>query len=133
MTSLTDPAVAELLTEPNHAVVSTLNQDGSILSTVVWIDTLDDGVLAVNSAVGRRWPTNLERDPRVTVVVTDRNNPYNFVEIRGTASGDTDGADAHIDRLAKKYLGVDAYPNRREGEQRITYRIEPRTVRHRIG
>jgi PPOX class probable F420-dependent enzyme len=96
---------------------------------VVWIDH-EDGALAVNSAVGRRWPTNLQRDPRVTVVVYEQSNPYNFVEIRGTARGETAGADAHIDRLAKKYLGLDEYPYRQPSEQRITFVIEPSKVRH---
>jgi PPOX class probable F420-dependent enzyme len=129
MTTLTDAEVGKLLAEPNHAVVSTINPDGSVLSTVVWIDC-EDGVLAVNSAVGRRWPTNLQRDPRVTVVVYEQSDPYNFVEIRGTASGDTNGADAHIDDLARKYLGQDEYPYHQPGEQRIKFTIEPRTVRH---
>jgi PPOX class probable F420-dependent enzyme len=129
MATLNDPEVSRLLAEPNHAVVSTINPDGSVLGTVVWID-YEDGVLAVNSAVGRRWPTNLQHDPRVTIVIYEQANPYNFVEIRGTASGDTTGADVHIDRLAKKYLGLDQYPYRQPGEQRITFAITPRTVRH---
>jgi PPOX class probable F420-dependent enzyme len=129
MTTMNDPEVEKLLTQPNPAVVSTLNQDGSILSTVVWIN-VEDGLPAVNSAVGRRWPTNLQRDPRVTVVVYEQSNPLNFVEIRGTANAATDGADGHIDRLAKKYLGADEYPFRQPGEQRITFTITPTTIRH---
>jgi len=129
MADLSDSDVAQLLSEPNHAVLSTLNDDGSILSCVVWI-TADNGELAVNSAVGRRWPTNLERDPRVTVLVYEQGNPYNYVEIEGTASGTTDGADEHINRLAKKYLGQDEYPFRQEGEQRIKFVIEPKKIRH---
>ena len=129
MTTLNDPEVSQLLTQPNHAVVSTLNEDGSILSTVVWID-VEDGLPAVNSAVGRRWPTNLQRDPRVTIVVYEQGNPYNFVEIRGTAEGRTEGADGHIDRLAKKFIGADEYPYRQASEQRITFRITPTLVRH---
>ena len=113
----------------NHAVVSTLNDDGSIHSTVVWAN-VEDGRLAVNSAVGRRWPTNLERDPRITVTVYDQANPYEYVEIRGTATGTTDGADDHIDRLAKKYMDADSYPFRQEGEQRISFFVEADRVRH---
>jgi PPOX class probable F420-dependent enzyme len=129
MTDLTDPAVSRLLTEPHHAVVSTLGEDGSIHSTVVWADVLD-GKVALNSAVGRRWPTNLERDPTITVVVYDEKNPYEYVEVRGTAKGTTAGADEHIDRLAKKYMGADSYPFRQEGEQRITFLVEADRVRH---
>ena len=129
MTTLDDPGVTALLAKPNHAVLSTRNEDGTIHSTVVWVDTID-GTLAVNSAVGRHWPTNIDRDPAVTVLVYDQENPYDYVEVRGTASGTVDGAEEHIDRLAKKYMNVDSYPLRQEGEQRITYRIEPARVRH---
>ena len=129
MTTIEDPQVARLLTEPNHAVVSTFNDDGSVHSTVVWVDVLD-GKVAVNTAVGRTWPTNLERDPRVTVLVHDQGNPYEYVEIRGRAQGRTEGADEHIDRLAKKYLGVDEYPYRTDSEQRITYLVDAERVRH---
>jgi PPOX class probable F420-dependent enzyme len=127
--SLSDPGVQALLQKKNHAVVSTLNEDGSIHSTVVWV-SVEDGRLAVNSAVGRKWPTNLERQPTVTLVVYDEDNPYDYVEVRGTATGRTEGAEEHIDRLAKKYLGVDSYPMRQAGEQRITYLLEPSLVRH---
>ncbi len=130
MATMGDPGVRALLERRNHAVISTLNEDGSILSTVVWID-VQDGRPAVNTAVGRAWPTNLERDPRVTVVVYDEANPYEYLSVRGTARGTTDGADAHIDRLAKKYLGADSYPFRRPGEQRITYVVEPESVIHK--
>jgi PPOX class probable F420-dependent enzyme len=131
MASLSDPGVQALLTgpRPNHAVISTQDEHGSVHSTVVWV-SLEDGRLAVNTAVGRKWPTNLERDPRITLVVYDETNPYDYVEVRGTARGTTEGADEHIDRLAKRYLDADSYPFRREGEQRITYVVEPTLVRH---
>ncbi len=117
-----DPDVRELLEKPNYAVVSTANADGSIHSTVVWID-IEDGAVAVNSAIGRVWPSNLERDPRVTVLVYEQSNPYDYVEIRGNAKGMTDGADDHINRLAKKYLGQDTYPYRQPGEERVKFLI----------
>lgn len=129
MAELGDEGVRRLLEQKNHAVVSTLNDDGSVHSTVVWVD-VEDGRLAVNSAVGRKWPTNLQRDPTITVVVYDESNPYDYVEVRGRAVGRTEGADAHIDRLAKRYLGVDAYPYRTPEEQRITFLVEPSLVRH---
>ena len=129
MASLNDPPVQELLEQPNYAVISTFNHDGAIHSTVVWIGLEGDKV-AVNSAVGRLWPTNLERDPRVTVLVMESGNPYNFVEIRGTATGTTEGADEQIDLLSKKYTGQDEYPYRQPGEQRIKSVIEPHHVRH---
>jgi PPOX class probable F420-dependent enzyme len=127
--SIDDPAVRDLLEKPNYGVISTSNADGSIHSAVVWVD-LEDGVVAVNSAVGRIWPTNLERDPRATLVVYEPSNPYDYVEIRGTATGTTDGADDHIDGLAQKYLGQDEYPYRQDGEQRVKFVITPGRVRH---
>ena len=129
MASIDDEAVQRLLTQKNHAVCSTMNEDGSIHSTVVWVD-VQDGRIAVNSALGRKWPTNLERDPRITVVVYDETNPYEYLEVRGRATATTDGADQHIDRLAQKYLGVDEYPMRRPGEQRVTFLVEPGLLRH---
>jgi PPOX class probable F420-dependent enzyme len=128
MASLTDPPIQELLEQPNYAVVSTLNRDGSIHNTIVWISAEGDYV-SVNSAIGRLWPTNLQRDPRVTVVVQEDGNPYNFVEIRGTATASTEDADEHIDALAKKYTGQDEFRDRRPGQQRIKFTIEPTHVR----
>jgi len=129
MSDLNDPQVKELLEQPNYAVVSTMNQDGSIHSTVVWAG-LEDGELAVNSAVGRKWPTNLERDPRITLVVYPGDNPYDYVEVRGTATGSREDADDHINRLSKKYIGQDEYPFRQPGEERIKFVIAPEQVRH---
>jgi PPOX class probable F420-dependent enzyme len=128
--TLEDPGPRELFEKPYHAVISTLNADGSIHSTIIWAD-LEDGKVAVNSAVGRLWPTNLQRDPHATVLVYDPGDPYHFVEARGRATtATTEGADEHIDRLAKKYLNADSYPNRRADEQRIKFLIEPDHVRY---
>ena len=129
MASLKDQPVRELLEQPNCAVISTLNEDGSILDTVVWISA-ENGAVAVNSAKGRKWPANLDRDPRVTVLVYEGNNPYNYVEIRGRASATTDGADEHINALTKKYMGQDEYPFRQPGEERVKFVIQPDHVRH---
>lgn len=127
MASLNDPDVQQLLEQPNYAVVSTINANGAIHDTIVWISA-EDGAVAVNSAIGRLWPTNLQRDPRVTVVVFESGNPYNFVEIRGTATATREGADEHIDALAKKYIG-NKYP-RQPGEERVKFVIQPEHVRH---
>lgn len=129
MATLNDPNVRELLEKPNYAVVSTHNADESILSTIVWVSA-ENGHIAVNSAIGRRWPTNLQRDPRVTVLVQEAGNPYNYVEIRGEAESTTDGADEHINQLSKKYIDKDEYPFRQPGEERIKFVIEPEHVRH---
>jgi PPOX class probable F420-dependent enzyme len=129
MATLTDPEVQKLLSEPNHAVISTLNQDGSVHSAVAWISA-EDGIVAVNSARGRKWPTNLERDPRVNIVVYEQDNPYNYVEIRGRANATTEGADEHINALSKKYVGQDEFQGGKPGEKRIKFMIEPDHVRH---
>jgi PPOX class probable F420-dependent enzyme len=129
MATIQDPEVRDLLEKPNYAVVSTLNQDGSILSTITWVSA-EDGNVAVNSAIGRKWPGNLERDPRVTVLVQEAGNPYHFVEVRGTAEATTEGADEHINQLSKKFIDKDEYPFRQPGEQRIKFLIEPEHIRH---
>ena len=129
MANLSDDAVRALIEQPNYAVVSSLNADGSILSAVVWV-SLEDGVLAVNSARGRRWPANLERDSNVTLIVYPADNPYEYVEVAGTAEGSREDADDHINRLAKKYIGQDEYPFRQPGEDRIKYVISPARVRY---
>ena len=129
MATLNDQPVQELLEQPNHAVISTFNQDGSVHNTVVWISA-EDGTVAVNSAIGRKWPANLERDARVNVLVYEQGNPYNYVEIRGSASATRDGADEHINALTKKYIGQDEYPFRQPGEQRIKFVIQPDHIRH---
>jgi len=126
-----DEGVTRLIADQkNHAVVSTLNEDGSIHNAVVWVN-LEGGKVAINSAVGRRWPTNLTRDPRVTVTVYDEANPYEYVSVRGTATSSIDGADAHIDRLAKKFRDLDSYPYRGPGEQRISFFVEPTKIVYR--
>jgi PPOX class probable F420-dependent enzyme len=130
MATLSDPQVQALLEQPNYATIATLNQDGSLHSTVIWISG-ENGSVAVNSAVGRVWPANLQRDPHVSLVVQETGNPYHFVEIRGTVSDTAEGseADDHINALAKKYIDQDEYPYRQPGEQRIKFTIAPEHVR----
>jgi PPOX class probable F420-dependent enzyme len=118
----------ELLKGKNFAHVATLRADGTPLVTPVWVD-LQDGHPVLNTAEGRAWPRNLERDPRITLEVQNMENPYEYVEIRGRVAERTrEGADAHIDSLAKKYMGVEEYPLRRPGEQRLIIRVEPENV-----
>ena len=114
-----------LIARPVLASLATLNPDGSPQVTPLWVDVDGDDVV-FNTARGRRKARNLERDGRVAVTVIDPDDQYNVVAFRGTVTDvSTDGADAHIDALAKKYLGVDSYPMRREGEVRI--RVTVRT------
>jgi len=119
----------ELLRAKNFAHIGTLRADGSVQVSPTWVD-VQDGLPVVNTAEGRAWPRNLERDPRITLEVQNMENPYEYVEIRGRVAERThDGADAHIDALAKKYLGVDQYPYRQPGEQRVVIRVEPEYVK----
>ena len=126
MAQISDEGVSGLLSKPNHAVISTLNDDGSIHSAVVWVSAEGDTV-AVNSAEGRKWPGNIDRDPTVNVMVYDQSNPFEYVEIRGKAQR-ADGADEHIDQLSKKYIDQDKYPFRQPGEVRVIYKIEPKST-----
>ncbi len=115
----------ELLKARNFCNVATLRPDGSVQSAPVWVD-VQDGIPVVNSVEGRAWPRNLERDPRVTLTVQNMENPYEYVEIRGRVAERThEGADEHINSLAKKYLDKDEYPFRQPGEQRVIIRVEP--------
>jgi len=118
----------ELLQGKNFCNVSTIREDGSVHAAPVWVD-VQDGQPVLNTAEGRAWPRNLERDPRVTLTVQNMENPYEYVSIRGRVAERThEGADAHIDALAKKYMGVDEYPLRQPGEQRVIIRIDPEYV-----
>jgi PPOX class probable F420-dependent enzyme len=118
----------EILGKKALAHVATLNDDGSPQVTPVWIDT-ENGDVAINSAEGRLKPENLRRDQRVSISVTDPDDDYQPVLIRGRAKEIThEGADEHINALAKKYLGEDEYPFRQPGEQRVKIVIEPEKV-----
>jgi PPOX class probable F420-dependent enzyme len=104
--------------------VTTIAPDGSPQSTVVWVDVDDEGV-SVNTAYGRVKPRNLERDPRLALVVVDPNDPYRWFKLAGTGRLVNEGAEEQIDRLSKKYTGRDAYASRQPGERRVTVRITP--------
>jgi PPOX class probable F420-dependent enzyme len=117
----------EFLENPYVATVTTLRSDGSPHSTIVWVDT-DNGNVSFNTAAGRAKERHLRSDPRVSVMVVDPQNPYQWVAVSGPAELTTDGADEQIDKLAKKYLGEDEYPWRNPAEQRIKVRIRPEHV-----
>ena len=79
-----------------------------------------------STAKGRQKDLNVRRDPRVALAIVDPDNPYRYLEIRGRVVEITEeGADAHIDKMAKKYLGVDKYPYRQPSETRVIYKIQP--------
>ncbi len=130
MTGMISPEVARLIEDKNFAFVATLMKDNSPQITPVWID-LVDGMILVNTAQGRVKQRNVSRDPRIAIAIVDRNNPYNMVTIQGqVVEQTTDGADSHIDKMAKKYLGVEKYPFAAPGEKRILLKIEPTKIFH---
>jgi PPOX class probable F420-dependent enzyme len=116
-----------LIQRPVIANVATVDSKGRPQLTPVWID-LEGDDLVFNTAKGRAKYANLEKNPHVSISVVDPDDPYNVVVVRGSATPTNEGADAHIDSLAKKYLGVDTYPMRKPGEVRVKYRVEPDNV-----
>jgi PPOX class probable F420-dependent enzyme len=123
------PAAFRDLTEKKaFANLATLMPDGSPQVTPVWFDVAD-GRVRVNTAKGRVKARNLRDGSPVALAILDPDNPYRYMQIRGRVVRMTEqGADAHIDALAKKYLGKDKYPFRRAGEVRVMYEIEPAAV-----
>jgi PPOX class probable F420-dependent enzyme len=119
---------AKLFTGRNFGHVGTIRPDGSPQVTPVWID-YDGEHVVFNTAVGRAKYQNLRRDPRVTVEVLNMENPYEYVMVSGTAElQEGDEAERHIDKLAKKYMGVDEYPHRTPEERRVLVRVTPELV-----
>jgi len=119
---------ADILDKPSFVHLSTLMSDGSPQASAVWVD-VDGPFIVVNSAEGRLKDRNIRRDPRVALSVTDPDNPYRSMMIRGRVAKITnEGADEHINKMAKKYMGVDEYPFRQPGEVRVLYYIEPERV-----
>jgi len=125
MPRLTDAQLSFLRDNPYYGVVTTLRPDGSPHATVVWVDVDDAGDLWFNTARGRAKPRHLERDPNLSLTVIDPADGYRWVSVSGTAELVDEGADAQIDRLAKKYLGQDEYPWRAPDERRVGVRITP--------
>ncbi|QEC48181.1 PPOX class F420-dependent oxidoreductase [Baekduia soli] len=129
MADTLDGRAREIVADKNFAHLAVPRKDGSIQSVVIWADVDDHGRVTVNSAEGRGWPANLRRAGQATISVANAENPYEFVSLVGKVVEDThEGADDHIDALAKKYLDADSYPFRQEGEQRIKFVLAPERV-----
>ncbi|MGZ4418955.1 MAG: PPOX class F420-dependent oxidoreductase [Gaiellaceae bacterium] len=122
-----DEAQTEFLQKPYYAILSTLRADGTPHQTVVWVDT-DGGDILVNTAEGRAKPRHMRANPNVSIAIVDPGNGYHSLVATGKAELSHEGADAHIDKLAKKYLDADSYPFRKDGEVRIIVRIQPEHV-----
>jgi PPOX class probable F420-dependent enzyme len=108
---------------PFVGTVTTLREDGSPHSTIVWVD-VDDGKVSFNTARGRAKSVHLEQDPRASVLVVDPNDSHKWVAVSGHAELTEKGADAQIDKLAKKYIGKDTYPWRTPEETRVKVLID---------
>jgi PPOX class probable F420-dependent enzyme len=125
MSSVIPDNFRELFHKKAFAHLATMMKDGTPQVTPVWCD-YDGTHIVVNSAKGRTKDKNMRRDPNVALSVQDPDNPYRYIAVRGKVVEITeDGADDHIDKMAKKYRGVDKYPNRAPGEVRVIYRILP--------
>jgi PPOX class probable F420-dependent enzyme len=117
-------AYLDLFKKKSFAHLATLMPDGSPQVTPVWCD-FDGSRVIVNSARGRQKDKNMAPGARVALSICDPDNPYRYLEVRGTVAEVTEnGADAHIDTLAQRYIGQN-YPYRQPGEVRVMYKIEP--------
>ena len=118
----------DLFSKRAFASLATVMPNGSPQVTPVWVD-YDGKHIIVNTAKGRQKDKNLRRDPRVSLAVIDPDNPYRYAEIRGRVVDVTEsGADVHIDKMAKKYLGKDKYPFAQPGEVRVLFKVEPEKI-----
>jgi PPOX class probable F420-dependent enzyme len=119
-----------LLEGKNFAQVATLGPDGWPSVTTVWVDHAD-GMILINTAMGRKKHRNLSKDPRVSIAVNDATNPYKATFIRGKVIETIEGKDAedHIHKMSKKYTGREKFPLA-PGERRILYKIQPLRVKH---
>jgi len=115
----------DLFQKKAFAHLATVMPDGKPQVTPIWVD-YDGSHVVFNTAEGRQKDKNLQRDARVALSILDPDNPYRYLEVRGHIVERThDGADQHIDSMAKKYLGKDKYPFRRPNEVRVIYKIQP--------
>ena len=116
-----------LAENPFVGVLTTLRREGSPHSTVVWVD-VEDGIVSFNTEEGRAKVRHIDDEPRVSLLVLDPSDPYKWVAVSGSTDVTTEGAQEQIDKLAKKYLGKDAYPWRNPEKKRLKVLIRPQYV-----
>ncbi len=115
----------ELFQKKSFGHLATLLPNGTPQTSPVWVD-FDETHVLVNSARGRLKDKNMRQRPQVALSIQDPDDPYRYLEVRGRVVEITEqGAEEHIDRLAKRYLGLDRYPYRQPGEVRVIYKIKP--------
>ena len=109
------------------AFLATVQPDGTPQVTPVWFD-IHDGKVRINTAAGRIKHRNMQKNASVAIAISDPQNPYRYMQVRGKVVNVTEeGADAHIDSLAMKYMGQEKYPFRQPNEKRVIFEIEPAT------
>lgn len=123
---LSEPVI-KIIKDKNFAFLGTIMRDGRPQVSPIWIDIDDNNnIILINTANGRIKQKNITRDPRVSLSLVDKNNPYSMITIQGTVIEQTTiGADEHIDKLAKKYLNIDRYPSHSPSIQRVICKIKP--------
>ena len=127
-TELSKEEVYRLFNGRNLAFVSTLSKDGSPHVTPVWTDIENDMIL-INTSEAAAKKRNVSRDPRIAISVVEQYNPYNMVSIKGRVIEQTfDGADEHLHKLAKKYLGIGRYYYRRPKHKRVILKVKPEKI-----
>lgn len=134
---LTEP-IAKFFRSKNFGFLGTINKDGSPQVTPTWIDVIkkgkngdidDDGIILINTAKDRIKQKNVSRDPRVSISMIDEDNPYSMLTIKGKViKQTTEGADDHIDKLAKRYLDTERYPAHSPNVERIILKIKPEKI-----
>ena len=130
MSAQLDPEIINLMEGTNFASFATLLDNGSPHVAPTWIDHEGNTIL-INTAIGRVKEKNVKKDPRVAISIYDNKNPYHMVSIRGkVADITTNGAEEHIDKLAKRYFGMDKYPRRSPDERRILLKIKAEKIYH---
>lgn len=123
---LTEPVI-KIIKDKNFAFLGTIMKDGRPQVSPIWIDIDDNNnIILFNTAQRRIKHKNISRDPRVSLSLVNKNNPYSMVTIQGTVIEQTTiGADEHIDKLAKKYLNIDRYPSHSPSIKRVICKIKP--------
>ena len=126
--SIIPESFLDLFQKKTFAQLATIMSDGSPQVTPVWCE-FDGTHVVINSAKGRTKDLNMRRNPNVALSIQDLDNPYRHLSVKGKVVEVTEtGADAHIDKLSKKYTGKDVYPGRRPGEVRVIYKILPEKI-----
>ncbi|MGB7639389.1 MAG: PPOX class F420-dependent oxidoreductase [Nitrososphaeraceae archaeon] len=136
-TSMLTKPIVKFFRGKNFGFLGTVNKDGSPQVTPTWIDIIEkeenevgrEEIILINTAMDRLKQKNVSRDPRVSISMVDEDNPYSMVTIKGrVVEQTTEGADEHIDKLAKRYLNADRYPAHSPSVKRIILKVKPEKI-----